>query len=150
MSIFTHNWESFMNLNNRMLNIVKKTIKKNKKWKKRKKKQIKNSFFYKKTFFIEIKKQKIKNCFLYNTNRNMCVVFYVTRRAATRFLVWLCSPLHCIQTLLPLFIFYIFALFVGSSRRAFLLPQHRRLFERRLYRLPRGSGSLDRYMLIAE
>ena len=47
-----------------MLNIDKKTIKKNKK----QKKQIKNRFFYKKTFFIEIKKQKIKNGFLYNTS----------------------------------------------------------------------------------
>ena len=53
-----------MNLNNRMLNIDKKTIKKNKK----RKKQIKKRFFHKKTFFIEIKNQKIKNCFLYNTN----------------------------------------------------------------------------------
>ena len=56
-----------MNLNNRMLNIDKKTIKKNKKRKKRKK-QIKNRFFHKKTFFIEVKNQKIKNVFLYNTN----------------------------------------------------------------------------------
>ena len=55
-----------MNLNNRMLNIDKKTIKKNKKRKQRKK-QIKNSFFHKKLFFIEIKNQKIKNGFLYNT-----------------------------------------------------------------------------------
>ena len=54
-----------MNLNNRMLNIDKKTIKKNKK----RKKQIKNRFFHKKTFFIEIKNQKIKNGFLYNTIR---------------------------------------------------------------------------------
>ena len=53
-----------MNLNNRMLNIDKKTIKKNKK----RKKQIKNRFFHKKRFFIEIKNQKIKNVFLYNTN----------------------------------------------------------------------------------
>ena len=66
MSIYTHNWESVMNLNNRMLNIDKKTIKKNKKRKKRKK-QIKNRFFHKKPFFIEIKNQKIKNGFLYNT-----------------------------------------------------------------------------------
>ena len=63
MSIYTHNWESVMNLNNRMLNIDKKT-KKNKK----RKKQIKNRFFHKKTFFIEIKNQKIKNGFLYNTS----------------------------------------------------------------------------------
>ena len=55
-----------MNLNNRMLNIDKKTIKKNKK----RKKQIKKRFFHKKTFFIEIKKQKIKNIFLYNTSYN--------------------------------------------------------------------------------
>ena len=55
-----------MNLNNKMLNIDKKTIKKNKKRKKRKK-QIKNRFFHKKPFFIEIKNQKIKNGFLYNT-----------------------------------------------------------------------------------
>ena len=48
MSIYTHNWESVMNLN-RMLNIDKKTIKKNKKRKK------------------QIKKQKMKNVFLYNT-----------------------------------------------------------------------------------
>ena len=54
-----------MNLNNRMLNIDKKKIK-NKKRKKRKK-QIKNRFFHKKRFFIEIKNQKIKNGFLYNT-----------------------------------------------------------------------------------
>ena len=66
MSIYTHNWESVINLNNRMLNIDKKTIKKNKKRKKRKK-QIKNRFFHKKQFFIEIKNQKIKNGFLYNT-----------------------------------------------------------------------------------
>ena len=65
MSIYTHNWESVMNLNNRMLNIDKKTIKKNKK----RKKQIKNSFFHKKPFFIEIKNQKIKNVFLYNTTQ---------------------------------------------------------------------------------
>ena len=65
-SIYTHNWESVMNLNNRMLNIDKKTLKKNKKRKKRKK-QIKNRFFHKKPFFIEIKNQKIKNGFLYNT-----------------------------------------------------------------------------------
>ena len=50
-----------MNLDNRMLNIDKKTIKKNKKRKKTDKK----------TFFIEIKKQKIKNVFLYNTNQNL-------------------------------------------------------------------------------
>ena len=62
MSIYTHNWESVINLNNRMLNIDKKTIKKNKKRKKGKKR-----FFHKKTFFIEIKNQKIKNVFLYNT-----------------------------------------------------------------------------------
>ena len=47
-----------MNLNNRMLNIDKKTIKKNKKRKKNEKK-IKKRFFHKKPFFIEIKKQKI-------------------------------------------------------------------------------------------
>ena len=62
MNIYTHNWESVMNLNNRMLNIDKKTIKKNKKRKKDKK-----QFFHINTFFIEIKKQKIKNGFLYNT-----------------------------------------------------------------------------------
>ena len=67
MSIYTHNWESVMNLNNRMLNIDKKTLKKNKKRKKLKK-QIKNRFFHKKPFFIEIKNQKIKNGFLYNTS----------------------------------------------------------------------------------
>ena len=61
MSIYTHNWESVINLNNRMLNIDKKTIKK-------KKKQIKNRLFHKKTFFIEMKNQKIKNGFLYNTS----------------------------------------------------------------------------------
>ena len=66
MSIYTHNWESVINLNNRMLNIDKKTIKKNKKRKKRKK-QIKKRFFHKKPFFIEIKNQKIKNGFLCNT-----------------------------------------------------------------------------------
>ena len=66
MSIYTYNWESVMNLNNRMLYIDKKIIKKNKKRKKRKK-QIKNRFFHKKRFFIEIKNQKIKNGFLYNT-----------------------------------------------------------------------------------
>ena len=53
-----------MNLNNRMLNIDNKT----KKNKKRKKKQIKKRFFHKKPFFIEIRNQKIKNGFLYNTN----------------------------------------------------------------------------------
>ena len=47
-----------MNLNNRMLNIDKKN--------KKRKKQIKKFFFHKKTFFIEIKNQKIKNVFLYN------------------------------------------------------------------------------------
>ena len=67
MSIYTHNWESVMNLNNIRLNIDEK-IEKNKKRKKRKK-QIKNRFFHKKPFFIEIKKQKIKNGFLPNTNR---------------------------------------------------------------------------------
>ena len=36
MSIYTHNWESVMNLNNRMQNIDKKTTKKNKKRKKKK------------------------------------------------------------------------------------------------------------------
>ena len=35
MSIYTHNWESVMNLNNRMLNIDKKTIKKIRNEKKR-------------------------------------------------------------------------------------------------------------------
>ena len=60
-----------MNLNNRMLNIDKKTIKKNKK----RKKQIKNRFFHKKTFFIEIKKQKIKNGFLYNTSTDTDIEF---------------------------------------------------------------------------
>ena len=65
MSIYTHNWESVMNLNNRMLNIDKKNNRKNKK----RKKQIKNRFFHKKPFFIEIKNQKIKNGFLYNTNQ---------------------------------------------------------------------------------
>ena len=28
MNIYTHNWESVMNLNNRMLNIIKKQLKK--------------------------------------------------------------------------------------------------------------------------
>ena len=37
----------------------------------------------------------------------------------------------------------------GLSRRCFLLSAYLRLFERRLNRLPRGSGSLNRYMLIA-
>ena len=50
MSIYTHNWESVMNLNNRMLNIDKKTIKKKKKKKKTDKKpffiEIKNGFFH--------------------------------------------------------------------------------------------------------
>ena len=54
MSIYTHNWESVMNLNNIRLNIDEKTIEKNKKRKKRKK-QIKKRFFHKKPFFIEIK-----------------------------------------------------------------------------------------------
>ena len=57
-----------MNLNNIRLNIDEKTIEKNKKRKKRKK-QIKNRFFHKKPFFIEIKNQKIKNGFLPNTSR---------------------------------------------------------------------------------
>ena len=39
MSIYTHNWESVMNLNNRMLNIDKKTMKKKKNEKKTDKKQ---------------------------------------------------------------------------------------------------------------
>ena len=77
MSIYTHNWESVTNLNNRMLNIDKKTIKKNKRQKKQKK-QIKNHFFYKKKFFIEIKNQKIKNIFLYNTNSDIRRHFRVT------------------------------------------------------------------------
>ena len=64
MSIYTHNWKSVMNLNNRMLNIDKKQQQKNKK----QKKQIKKRFFHKKMFFIEIKNQKIKNGFLYNTS----------------------------------------------------------------------------------
>ena len=72
MSIYTHNWESVMNLNNIRLNIDEKTIEKNKKRKKRKK-QIKNRFFHKKTFFIEIKNQKIKNGFLPNTTRNQYI-----------------------------------------------------------------------------
>ena len=48
-----------MDLDNKMLNIEKKT----KKNKKRKKKQIKKRFFIKKLFFIEI-----KNMFFYNTS----------------------------------------------------------------------------------
>ena len=65
MSIYTHNWESVMNFNNRMLNIAKK----NKKRRKRKKTDKKKRFFHKKkTVFIEIKNQKIKNRFLYNTS----------------------------------------------------------------------------------
>ena len=64
MSIYTHNWKSAMNLNNRMLNIDLKKIKKIK----NEKKQIKKRFFHKKTFFIEIKNQIIKNGFLYNTS----------------------------------------------------------------------------------
>ena len=59
MSIYTHNWESVMNLNNRMLNID---------WKKNEKTDKKRFFHKKKTFFIEIKNQKIKNVFLYNTS----------------------------------------------------------------------------------
>ena len=55
-----------MNLNNIRLNIDEK-IEKNKKRKKRKK-QIKNRFFHKKPFFIEIKNQEIKNGFLPNTS----------------------------------------------------------------------------------
>ena len=51
MSIYTHNWESVVNLNNRMLNIDKKTIKKNKKRKKQKKKTDKKPFFSYKTVF---------------------------------------------------------------------------------------------------
>ena len=53
-----------MNLSNRMLNI---DIKKKKKKKKLTKTDKKPFFFIKKTFFIEIKNQKIKNGFLYNT-----------------------------------------------------------------------------------
>ena len=37
---------------------------------------------------------------------------------------------------------------LGPSQRCFLLPGYFRLFERRLLRLPRGSGSLNRYILI--
>ena len=44
MSIYTHNWESFMNLNNRMLNIDK-TIKENKK--RKKKNRLKKRFLLK-------------------------------------------------------------------------------------------------------
>ena len=43
MSIYTHNWKLVMNLDNRMLNIDKTTIKKNKK---RKKKTDKKPFFH--------------------------------------------------------------------------------------------------------
>ena len=64
MNIYTHNWESVTNLNIRMLNIDKKTIKKNKK---RNKTDKKNFFHKKKTFFIEIKKQKIKKRFFFTT-----------------------------------------------------------------------------------
>ena len=39
MSIYTHNWESVMNLNNRMLNIDKKTKKKKKRKKQKKDKK---------------------------------------------------------------------------------------------------------------
>ena len=46
MSIYIHNWESVMNLNNRMLNIDKKTIKKNKKTKKTKKKKTDKKPFF--------------------------------------------------------------------------------------------------------
>ena len=65
MSIYTHNWELVMNSNNRMLNIDKKTIKKNKKTKKTKK-QIKNSFFIKKRFYWN-KKTKNKKTVFYTT-----------------------------------------------------------------------------------
>ena len=37
----------------------------------------------------------------------------------------------------------------GPSGQCFLLPMYLRLFERRLFRLPRGSISLNQYMLIA-
>ena len=42
MRIYTYNWESVIDLDNKMLNIDKKTIKKNKK----RKLQIKNRFFF--------------------------------------------------------------------------------------------------------
>ena len=80
MSIYTHNCESVMNLNNRMLNIDKK---KNKK----RKKQIKNRFFHKKPFFIEIKNQKIKNGFLYNTMCTYVVHIELSRGTMCTYIV---------------------------------------------------------------
>ena len=46
MSICTHNWESVMNLYNKMLNIVKKTNKEKKKKTKKKKKDKKLLFIF--------------------------------------------------------------------------------------------------------
>ena len=53
MSVYTHNWESDMNLNNRMLNIDKKTIKKNKKNEKNEKTDKKPFFSLKKRFLLK-------------------------------------------------------------------------------------------------
>ena len=53
MSIYTHKWESVINLNNRMLNIDKKTIKKKKQKKKTKKTDKKPFFSIKKRFLLK-------------------------------------------------------------------------------------------------
>ena len=73
-----------MNLNNGMLNIDKK---KNNKKNKKQKKQIKNRFLHKKTFFIEIKNQKIKNGFLYNTSCTTLMVFNITFNVSCLFVI---------------------------------------------------------------
>ena len=62
-----------MNLNNRMLNIDYKNQWRKIKNEKKRKKQINIRFFHKKPFFIEIKNQKIKNGFLYNTSSSYII-----------------------------------------------------------------------------
>ena len=72
MSIYTYNWESVMDLDNKMLNIEeKKSINKNKNGQK-------PFFFIKKTLFIEMKNQKIKNTFFFSTLGERYISF-VTR-----------------------------------------------------------------------
>ena len=68
-----------MNLNNRMLNIDYKNQQRKIKNEKKRKKPIKNRFFHKKRFFIEIKNQKIKNGFLYNTSHDFPITTKLQR-----------------------------------------------------------------------
>ena len=71
MSIYTYNWESVMDLDNKMLNIEeKKSINENKNENRQK-----TFFFIKKTLFIEMKNQKIKNTFFFNTRWRILYIF---------------------------------------------------------------------------